>query len=240
MPWLLIFDNADDMDGMSQYIPASSQGSVILTSRRRDIIIPGSLEVEVAPFDSETGAGLLNSLMQSEDSSGSAREVANQLGGHPLAISQAVGYMKMAATTCSEFLELYKKRQLKLSDTSDTRWIQGSIHSLFETTLAPLSSDARRLLECMAVMDPDQIPEELFLQDIEDVTVVQKYVPGSTLRSPSYCLQISCFTSGPLEILFGSTTDFLSISYICSASTSQIVHLTRSYHRFPKIRRRLS
>lgn len=170
------------MDGMSRYIPASSQGSVIFTSRRRDMFIPWSLELEVAPFDSESGARLLNSLMQSEDTSGSAREVADWLGGHPLAISQAASYMKMAAATCSEYLELYQKRQLEFSDTFYTH----SIHSVWETTLASLSSDARRLLECMAIMDPDQIPEELFLQDIEDVTIVRKYVSGSTLRSPSY------------------------------------------------------
>ena len=178
--------------------------------------------------------------MQSEDSSDSAREVADRLGGHPLAISLAAGYMKMAAITCSEYLELYKERQLELSDNFDTQGYPYSLRRLWEMTLASVSSDARRLLECMAVMDPDQIPEVLFLQDIEDVTIIQKYMSGSASRSPSYWLQVSCFTNGPLEILLDSATYILSHPYVYSTSGSQTAHLTRFYHRSPKIRRRLS
>lgn len=181
------------MNSLLPYIPASSQGSVLLTSQRRDMFIPSSLELEVAPFDSDSGARLLNSLMQSEDSSDSAREVADLLDGYPLAISQAARNMEVTSTTCSEFLEIYKRRQLGYSGNFDTWKFSGtfgtgvhSIYSALETSLASLSSDARRLLECMAIMDPDQIPEELFLQDIEDVIIVQKYVSSSTSRSPSY------------------------------------------------------
>lgn len=183
MPWLLVFDDADNIDDVSQYIPASNQGSVILTSRRRDIIILKSLEIQVAPIGLDTGAKLLDSLMQNEDSSGLAREIVNLLDGHPLAICQAAKYAETTAATYREFLELYTTKLFNFSNASDARI--HSIHGLFETTLASVSPDARRLLEYMAFTDPDQIPEELFLQDIEDVMIAQKYVSGFTLQSSS-------------------------------------------------------
>lgn len=160
-----------------RYLPASSQGSVIITSQRSDINITGSLKVEVAPLDLITSAKLLNSLIQSPESDDSAREVADLLGGLPLAISQVGGHMKSTATTCSEYIQLYKKGELGLFD-EPYLWKR----SIFGTVLASLSADARKLIEYMALLDPDRIPEELFLQNLEDVSIVERYVVSSSLR----------------------------------------------------------
>lgn len=160
-----------------RYLPASSQGSVIFASRRRDISIPGSLEIEVAALDSGTGAELLSSLTQIPNLDNSAKEIVGLLGGHPLAITQAAGYMKSSITSCSEFLELYKERLLEPFDVTSP-----GIHGVFKECLASLSSDAQRLIECMALMDHDGIPQELFLQDLEGVTILEKYVAYPSLR----------------------------------------------------------
>lgn len=160
-----------------RYLPASSHGSVIVTSRSRDISIPGSLEISVEPLDSETGAKLLGSLNQVADLDNSAKELVDLLGGHPLAICQAAAYMRSAAISCSKFLQLYKKRPHMSSHLYNSQ-----IKRLFRLNLASLSTEAQRLLECMALMDPDQIPEELFLQDLEGVEIIEKYVTAFSVR----------------------------------------------------------
>ena len=150
---------------------------MIVASRRRHINIPGSLEIVVPPLESGTAAKLFDSLVQTADLDNSARELVDLLGGHPLAISQAAVYMKSTATTCSELLQKYKKDQLQMFDVSDPR-----INRAYRLSLPLLSIKAQRLIECMAFMDPNEIPEEIFVQDLKGATIIEKYVTASTLR----------------------------------------------------------
>ena len=52
--WLLVFDNYDDIDSFTpqDYVPESPQGSIIITSRRRDLNII-SFEIEVEEMSME-------------------------------------------------------------------------------------------------------------------------------------------------------------------------------------------
>lgn len=166
-----------DVDGFMQYFPATNQGSVIVASRNRDVIIPDSHGIEVAPLDSETGSELLSSLLQVSDLHDPARNLVDFLGGHPLAISIAAEYMLRTAMPCSKYLQLCKEKQLEHFESSDPR-----IQSVFVASLALLSTDAQGLIECIALLDSDQIFEELFLQDYEGDAIVEKYVIDSSSR----------------------------------------------------------
>ena len=149
---------------------------MIVAARNRDVDIPDSLGIEVVPLDSESSFELLRCLIQSSGLDDSAREVVDYIGGHPLAISSAAEYMNRHAMPCDEYLQI-RKTQNEQFHPSDPR-----IQRIFETSLALLSADAQRLIECMALMDSDQIFEELFLQDLEGVIIMERYVIESNLK----------------------------------------------------------
>lgn len=158
------------MDDIMRYFPAGSQGSVILTSRNRDVGIPGSPGIEVTPLDLQTGAGLLGCLIKHAIIDSSATYLVDILGGHPLAISFAAEYLNSAASSFGDYLQLFEEIQMNLLDTSYPQRFQ----SVLVTSLPLLSIDGQKTIECMALMDSHLIFEELFLQVF--VPVTEKYV----------------------------------------------------------------
>lgn len=167
-----------NVDDFMQYFPAGSQGSVIITSRTRDVGIPGSPGIEVTPLDLETGAELLGSLIQYPNLDSSATYLVDMLSGHPLAISFAAEYMNSAASTCSDYLQIFKENQLKLLGTSEPQRFQ----IILVTSLPLLSVDGQKIIECMALMDSHLIFEELFLQDLAPITGKYVIVHDCSLR----------------------------------------------------------
>ena len=90
------------------YIPASTKGSILITSRRKDMDVLGSLKIEVEPFDTQSGASLLLSIISSRIEDDQARELSDFLGGLPLAIVTAGGYMTASDITPAEYLQMIK------------------------------------------------------------------------------------------------------------------------------------
>lgn len=149
------------------YIPASTKGSIIITSRRRDVEVPGSLRISVEPLDPQSGASLLNSIVSYGEVDDLLTEISKLLGGLPLAIVTAGGFIAMNEISPSDYLQLLEhKNEFQLPGASRvTAWeYEQSLQSVFDHTLVSLSSDARNLVDCMSFLNPDDIPEELFLQ----------------------------------------------------------------------------
>lgn len=165
--WLLVFDDVDEVGSIMSYIPASTKGSMIITSHRRDVEVPGSLRIPVESLDPQSGASLLNSIILQQEVGDSARLVSELLGGSPLAIVTLGEYVNRTAISLPEYLQLYEDQiKFQLLDVQlPTTWqYTRTLQTIFDDTLASLSPDARNLVECMAFLDPDDIPEELFLR----------------------------------------------------------------------------
>lgn len=155
------------------YIPASTKGSIIITSRYVDMEVPGSLRISVNPLDSLSGATLLHYIVHAENCSEiqqnrpSAEEISKIPGGLPLPIVMAGAYILMMNMSLAEYLQsLGEQRSLLFSSaqTSKTWQYPKTLANVFDDTLRSLSPDARDLLDCMAFLDPDGIPEPLFLR----------------------------------------------------------------------------
>jgi hypothetical protein len=132
LPWLLVLDEANDKElfiGESEglklikYIPRSSRGQVLSTTRDRQIsrlaagqIVPPENGLEVGPMSVKDGFALLQKCMRSDDkwqaSEEQCRPFLKMLGGLPLAIIQASSYMLETQTTVDEFIVLYKNIEL--------------------------------------------------------------------------------------------------------------------------------
>ena len=156
------------------YIPASTQGSILITSRRRNMDVLGSLSIAVEPFDTQSGANLLLSIISSQTEDDSAREISDFLGGLPLAIVMAGKYMTVSDITPAEYLQMIK-------DQNTTRFLndrEETLQNVFDSTLASLTPDARNLVDCMAFLEPDNIPEEMFLQERESTLLVKTSKPN--------------------------------------------------------------
>lgn len=167
------------VDNFTSYIPASTEGSIIITSRRKDIDVLGSLSILVEPFDTQTGASLLYSIISSQIDlvqiqDDQLRELSDFLGGLPLAIVTAGRYMILSDITPAEYLQTIKDENTTsfLGDYKET------LQTVFDSNLASLTSDARDLVDCMAFFDPNSIPEELFLEERESTLLSKTSSPN--------------------------------------------------------------
>ncbi|KAI8667645.1 NB-ARC domain-containing protein [Fusarium keratoplasticum] len=194
--WLMVFDNADDLklfgvrqekgDGtkenqsLRKYVPCTSQGTVLWTSR--DAHITGTLvgprqgvEVRSMAMDEATTllARVRDEPLTAEEASGEvgANALLEELQCLPLAISQAGAYMRRISMTAEQYLALLRQGQtrwevLKISDADRHRRPEVS-NSVLETwristeRIRVESEMSYRILHVIAYVDSQDIPQEL-------------------------------------------------------------------------------
>jgi tetratricopeptide (TPR) repeat protein len=176
--WLAIFDNADDLTIVRDYLPPNGAGHLILTTRESapdEIAHPVSLDVFT---EDEATQFLLKKTEKSDEAA--ARALAREMDGLPLALDQAVAYIREMKSSLAEYLKLYQAEGRELRKRRGT-YVVG--HESVATTFglafqqiegaSPATAD---ILRVCAFCNPDEIPEELFLDSGdalgETITVV--------------------------------------------------------------------
>jgi hypothetical protein len=117
--WLVVFDNADDPDILSNAWPGAATGSILITSRDSTAAFGTFAEtIHVIPFDENTSVEAFIRLVGRDPSSTSdrhdAREISRALGGLPLAINQISGFIVQQKLALKDFLPLYHKNAAKI------------------------------------------------------------------------------------------------------------------------------
>ncbi|RYN22169.1 hypothetical protein AA0115_g9324 [Alternaria tenuissima] len=169
VPWLLVFDNADDLSILRDYWPESEYGSILVTSRdplaktRTYVAISSGLELE--PFV-EVEAGLLlrklTGLAATADIQ-SSELVARKLSGLPLAIMQIAGTMVRRDLSFEEFSSLYDQEALR-ADLHRANEFASTARTLYTTwNFHDLSQSALSLINVITFFDPDQISEDILM-----------------------------------------------------------------------------
>jgi tetratricopeptide (TPR) repeat protein len=180
--WLLVFDNADDLEMVREILPTGCHGHVLLTTRAQAM---GGLaqHVEIETMPPEEGAlfllrraGLIGAQTSLAETPKAYRETAleivHDLGGLPLALDQAGAYMEESSCHPADYLRLYRQQCAVLLSrrgglTSDhpepvtTTWAL-SFQQVEQAD--PLAAD---LLRLCAFLDPDAIPEEILIEGVE-------------------------------------------------------------------------
>ncbi|HEY7355236.1 MAG TPA: helix-turn-helix transcriptional regulator, partial [Ktedonobacterales bacterium] len=173
--WLLILDNADDLAFLPEFLPASLQGHLLLTTRAQALSGLAS-RVEIETLDQDTGpllllrrAGLLAldaRLAQAEQTDWQAAvQLSQELGGLPLALDQAGAYLEETHCSLQQYLHLYRSHRTDLlrqrggmaqdhPDSVATTW---ALSFAQVEQRSPLAAD---LLRLCAWLHPDAIPEE--------------------------------------------------------------------------------
>jgi tetratricopeptide (TPR) repeat protein/transcriptional regulator with XRE-family HTH domain len=183
--WLLIWDNVEDLDILRRFLPTTRSGAILLTTRRQTL---GTLArgLDLAPMEHEEGilfllrrAKVLSSEATSEqmhqlatqgpDQYAAASELVTILGGLPLALDQAGAYLEETRCGLSAYLDLFRtQRTVLLHRRGDGAYEHlASVSTTFTlaiTAVAKSHPAALDLLHVCALLQPDAIPEELFLQ----------------------------------------------------------------------------
>lgn len=173
--WLLIFDNADNLDVITNYVPHQGNGAVLVTSRdpfAKDHFFSNGSGIDVKPLSLDDGAALLHKLIPKTDETHSideqdaAVELATHLDGLPLAVAQMAAFIRRRHLSVREFMSLY---------ANDARYAE--IHNIssplqqrrYGYTLATaysfeeLNANATRLLSVLAFLNPDRVQEHIFV-----------------------------------------------------------------------------
>ncbi len=109
-PLLVIFDNVDDFDLLNKYWPTANHGAVLLTSRDSAAALNRcTTGLEMKGLDSEQSKALLSMYLPKEligDPSLVADLTWKRMGGLPMGISLAGGYMSDYKVPLNMYLEM--------------------------------------------------------------------------------------------------------------------------------------
>ncbi|KAJ3544311.1 hypothetical protein NM208_g3129 [Fusarium decemcellulare] len=166
-PFLLIFDNAENIDILDQIWPASDKGSIIVTTRSpTQASKRASDTLALQSFSTETGKQVLEFLTSlkpvDKEDEAAAQEICQLLGGLPLALVQISGFIQDRGYSYTEFLRIYKKSEEKIFAKSEKPVeYNDTVFTTWNISLQKLSEEATRLQNLLVFFDPDLIPERL-------------------------------------------------------------------------------
>jgi tetratricopeptide (TPR) repeat protein/transcriptional regulator with XRE-family HTH domain len=168
--WFLIFDNADDLSLIQEYVPNQGNGSILLTTRATAVgSLAASIDVEKMGFMEGTHLLLRRAQREMQASDEEVNEAGNivvALDHFPLALEQAGAYIEETGCSFGNYLELYQTHRSALlarrgaqstnyPDSVATTW------SLSFQKIEQVNPAAAELLQLCAFLAPDHIPEEL-------------------------------------------------------------------------------
>lgn len=172
--WLLVFDNADNPDILSEFWPATGFGSVLVTSRDPNTstqYYPSAKHIELEPMSTEEATTLLKNLTHTKGGSendAAAEKIVQQLDGLPLAIDQIGSIMAQQRLSLHTFVQYYPDYHSLYDQRSYKRGYEYSLGSVWAfDVLQQKDKRALQLLNVFAMLDPAQIPETILLNTLQ-------------------------------------------------------------------------
>jgi hypothetical protein len=161
-PWLVVFDNASDRASVGPFVPPAGPGRVLITTQNQ--IWPPGQAVDVPVLDPVVAADFLVSRTGDADGT-SARELAGQLGGLPLALEQAAAYVQATGTTLARYLLLFRDRQADLLARGEVAGHpdMAATLGLALSRLAAQAPAAAGLVRLLAFLAPEPVPLAVLL-----------------------------------------------------------------------------
>jgi hypothetical protein len=178
--WLLVLDNVPDAAALHGLVPAVGAGDVLVTSRAgiwpdRRVVVP------VAPL-AESAAVQLVTWMSGDSDRAAAAGLAQELGGLPLALTQAASYVAQNALNLTEYMAMYRRRRADLHREGYIPDYPATVATTWQLAFDRLSRPARSLLYLLTWYAPDAIPLDLLLIPNTDHSELPEQV-GEWLRS---------------------------------------------------------
>ncbi|MEV4516686.1 FxSxx-COOH system tetratricopeptide repeat protein [Dactylosporangium sp. NPDC049525] len=173
LKWLLVYDNANDLDSIDEYVP-STGGDVVVTTRNREWAAVG-LSIEVDVFERHESIDLLRQRTANSISTVDADRLAERLGDLPLALEQAAAWHLLTKMPVSQYIDLLEQHQKELLSEGKPAGYPASVVAFVTLAIEKLRSDApatAQLLELFAFLGGEPVPVSL-LRYGRDADVVQ-------------------------------------------------------------------
>jgi tetratricopeptide (TPR) repeat protein len=216
--WLLILDNVDDENvffggndairdvsshdqaadsqpPLETFLPQSSNGSILITSRNSiaalNLVSIFGKRLQVEPMEEEDSVELFKTKIWGDKSPESdLKELAQDLGGIPLAITHAAAYIRSRPrVTVSIYLRLFRESEvnqaslLNNNEMKDLRRDYSIRHAVVRTwqisfdQIKRTKPEAADLLALMSMFDRQGIPEGLLLNNIDQLQLEDTLAP---------------------------------------------------------------
>jgi tetratricopeptide (TPR) repeat protein len=161
--WLLVFDNADQPEDISEFIPGGT-GNVLITSRNhrwqgRADTIP------VNVFSRAESTDFLAMRVPGGVSEAEADRLAEELGDLPLALEQAGALQAETGMSVDDYLRLLKEQPSELMAEGNAPEYPRSMTAAWKLSVSTLSRQlpqAMDFLRCCAFFGPEPIPRDVF------------------------------------------------------------------------------
>ncbi|WP_343885766.1 FxSxx-COOH system tetratricopeptide repeat protein [Actinoallomurus spadix] len=156
--WLLVFDNVEDPDHLTGYLP-EGQGHVLVTTRNPDWAELGAL-VAVEEFTRAESIALLTGRVAGLNQA-DANLLAEDLGDLPLALAQAAGVLARTGIPAGEYRRLLADQATEVLDKGSPRSYRVSLAAATLVALDKLTivdHTAANLLRLCGYLAPEPIP----------------------------------------------------------------------------------
>ncbi|WP_233525900.1 FxSxx-COOH system tetratricopeptide repeat protein [Actinomadura spongiicola] len=161
--WLLIFDNADEPEELTEILP-HGPGHVLITSRNvRWAGVADTVPIDV--FTREESIEFLTRRVPRGITKADADRLAENLGDLPLALEQAGALHAETGIAVSEYLELLEQRTRMLLSQGKPTEYPVSMTAAWALSVASLEEkmpEALVLLRYCALFGPEPIPRDVF------------------------------------------------------------------------------
>ena len=182
--WLLIIDNADDLEIINDFLPTRGNGHIIITTRSQ---ATGTIAqpLEVTKLEPDDGAVFLlhrariiptTALLAdvSDEDRANVRAIAHLLDGLPLALDQAGAYIEETGCSLSDYRERFQQERATLLKERGHLF---SVHPESVSTTFSLSFQkvqkanpiAADLLRFFSFLSPEAIPFDLLREGAPDL-----------------------------------------------------------------------
>ncbi|KAL8834459.1 MAG: hypothetical protein Q9176_007483 [Flavoplaca citrina] len=211
--WLIVFDNVEDVS-LREYWPATSHGSIIVTTQRVDAVQRATSDIALTPFEEEDGSELIlrlskkGSQLADDETKRLAKAVSNEVGGLPLLISHVSGFLGVPDDPKVVLRDIHSDLQvpsnLKMiyafdSTTSTNFQYDLPMSRVWKKALDALTSEASVTIQVLSMLGSEGIhknvlrgdwtdPELDFLKPARsfDFTLVQKSLVDRHLVEVSF------------------------------------------------------
>ncbi|KAK7002470.1 hypothetical protein R3P38DRAFT_1734320 [Favolaschia claudopus] len=166
--WLIVFDNADDVElDIAKFFPPCTFGSILITTRNPQLCIHG-VDSQVSNMAQDDASDLLLKIVGRKAIQHNKKELATaivkELHCFPLAVSQAGGYIN-ARGDLESYLTIYQSSRDELLQRND---IQGqsqyntAVYATWNLSYNKLSSKGKLLLQIFSCLHHQGIKTEIF------------------------------------------------------------------------------
>lgn len=159
--WLFIFDNAETLEQVYDYLPIHPQGHIIITSRNTNWNEFGKV-LEIDVFSELEAPIFMRKRTKLQDESG-LDTLLVELGHLPLALEQASAYIINNCITYSEYKDLFDKFRIEILKKYPPLKYNYSVATTWVVSLDKIHDESsRQLLDILAFLYADSVDIQFF------------------------------------------------------------------------------